>query len=282
MDIQERFARLEDTLLSQFREAGFVHHAGDRGENREEILRDFLQKHLPKRYGVLKGEIITRDGAKSHSADIIIYDAMNAPVLYSGRTAVLPIESVYGIIEVKSTLSKAELVDALKKIESFKQLAPRQLSIVQTRDSMAALRPSTPFGIVVGYQLADNSLVSLRQNYYEENNRIHFVHYFANLIAVLGCGLVYPEVVDFRDGTKQPLLDSDQFGINLQTIDKHRKEGATEDAMLVRIIEIAAGDRTFGRLFVFLLMMLARLRLGVPDIAQYYDPELPMTIQRES
>jgi hypothetical protein len=37
MNIQERFARLEDTLLSQFREAGFVQHAGDRGENREEI-----------------------------------------------------------------------------------------------------------------------------------------------------------------------------------------------------------------------------------------------------
>lgn len=39
MDLSERFARVEETLLSQFREAGFVQHQGDKGENREEILR---------------------------------------------------------------------------------------------------------------------------------------------------------------------------------------------------------------------------------------------------
>ena len=33
-------------------------------------------------------------------------------------------EGVYGIIEVKSTLSKSEFVDAAKKIEAFKKLAP--------------------------------------------------------------------------------------------------------------------------------------------------------------
>lgn len=282
MDLQDRFARLEDTLLSQFREAGFVTHSGDRGENREELLSSFLETHLPRRYGILKGEIITQDGDKSHSADIIIYDALNAPVLYRGRTAVVPIESVYGIIEVKSSLSKHELLDATAKIESFKRLAPRGLSLIQTRDQVTLHRPTRPFGIVVGYQLVDNSLHSLHDNLQEDCDRVYNVDHFTNIVAVLGVGLLYHEVVNFSQGTKEPLLDTDQFVTLVTTV--HKRSAASEpiDELMLRIVEDAAGDRTFGRLFVFLLMMLARLRLSVPDLGRYYDPELPIMVVRES
>lgn len=282
MDLRERFARLEDTLLAQFREAGFVQHAGDRGENREELLQAFLEKHLPIRYGVLKGEILTQDGSKSHSADIIIYDALNAPVLYSGRTAVLPVESVYGIIEVKSTLSKAELLDATRKIEAFKRLAPRDLSVIQTREYTTVHRPSRPFGIVVGYQLGSNSLASLHENWEQENQRIHDVNYFVNVVAVLGVGLLHYEVVNLSLGTKELQLDTDQLIELVLTAHKRANNKEGEEPLILRIVEDAAGDRTFGRLFVFLLIMLARLRLSVPDLGRYYDPSMPMMIVRES
>ena len=71
------FSSIEATILARFREAGFVKHAGDKGDNREHILRDFLAEHLPRRYGVAQGEIITKTGERSHSADIIVYDAIN-------------------------------------------------------------------------------------------------------------------------------------------------------------------------------------------------------------
>ncbi len=282
MNLQERFARLEDTLLSQFREAGFVQHAGDRGENREELLQAFLERHLPRKYGVLKGEIITASGETSHSADIIIYDALNAPVMYSGRTAVLPIECVYGIIEVKSTLSKAEFLDTLRKVESFKRLAPRDLTVIQTREYVTLHRPSRPFGAVIGYRLGDNSLSSLARNLEEENKRIHDVNYFTNIVAVLGEGLLHFELVDFIKGTKEPLLDTDRFVDWLLTKQKHLAEGKPIDQDLVRAVTLSAGDRTFGRFFVFLLIMLERLRLGIPDLGRYYDPDLPLMIARES
>ncbi|HEX3640769.1 MAG TPA: DUF6602 domain-containing protein, partial [Ktedonobacteraceae bacterium] len=124
VDMQAFFGSVEDSMLALYRQARVVHHSGDRGENREQDLRDFLQKHLPKKYGVTKGEIITRAGEHSHAADIIIFDALNCPVLYSQHTAVLPIEGVYGIIEVKSKLSKSEFLDDIGKIEQFKHLAP--------------------------------------------------------------------------------------------------------------------------------------------------------------
>ena len=108
------FASIEQTMLARFREAGFIKHAGDKGENREHILREFLAAHLPKKYGVAKGEIVTKDGRHSHSADIVIYDAINCPILYSEKTAIIPIEGVFGIIEVKSSLSKPEFVGAAR------------------------------------------------------------------------------------------------------------------------------------------------------------------------
>jgi len=282
VNIPEFFEKVEDTLLSRFREAGFVGQMGDRGDNREEILREFLQEHLPKQYGVLKGEIVSRDGGRSHSADIIIYDALKSPILYAGKTAVVPIESVYGIIEVKSTLSKVEFLDATGKIEAFKKLAPRDLSVIQTREYVTIQRPSRPFAIVLGYQLADNSLSSLSKNWHEENQRIHEANHFANLVCVLGKGLLRYEVVNLSRGTKELLVDTDQFVTLILTAEKRTANQEPQEEIKLRIVEEDVGQRSFGRFFVYLLIMLARLRLSVPDLGRYLDPEIPLMIVRES
>lgn len=282
MKIGEFFETVEDSLLAQFREAGFVQHAGDKGENREEILRQFLEERLPRRYGVVKGEILHPDGTHSHAADLIIYDALNCPVLFTGKTAVLPVEGVYGIIEVKSRLSKQEFLDASKKIESFKRLAPRALSIIETREYMTVHRPTRPFGIVLGYQLDQNSLESLRANWLEENERIHDVNYFVNMAAVLGEGLLRYEQVNLTRGTKETLIDTDAF-VNL--VLTHQKRAANEevaDEVLTRIVIEELRLRTFGRFFVYLQVLLSRMKLGVPDLGRYLDPELPRLIVRES
>jgi hypothetical protein len=282
MDIPEFFERVEDTLLARFREAGFVDQAGDKGENREELLREFLGTHLPKQYGVLKGEIVTRDGAKSHAADIILYDALNSPVLYKGTTAVVPVEGVYGIIEVKSRLAKSGLLEDIKKIEAFKRLAPRDLSVIHTREYMTVHRPSRPFGIILGYQLADNSLKSLSENWLEENRRIHDVNYFTNLICVLGAGLLHYEIVNLSRGTKELLLDTDQFVGLVMTAQKRTANNEPQDEIKLRTVEEAAAQRTFGRFLVYLLIMLARMKLSVPDLGRYLDPTLPLMVVRES
>jgi hypothetical protein len=80
MDIGEFFAQVESSLLARFRQSTVVAHAGDRGENREELLRKFLEEHLPTRYGVLKGQVVTKAGQTSHSADVIVYDTVDCPI----------------------------------------------------------------------------------------------------------------------------------------------------------------------------------------------------------
>jgi hypothetical protein len=282
MDLREFFGRVEETMLARFREAALVMHAGDKGDNREEILREFLHDHLPRKYGVLKGEVVTSAGSHSHSADIIIYDALNAPVLYTGKTAVVPVESVYGIIEVKSTLSKPHFLDCSAKIEAFKRLAPRELSIIRTREYVTVHRPSRPFGIVLGYQLANNSLSSLRSNWVHENARIHDANYFANFVVVLGSGLIRYEVLNWTRGSRDLLIDTDDFVDLLLISQKRAALREPTDEIDLRIIEEPVGQRSFGRFFVYLLIMLERMKLSVPDLGRYIDSELPPLITRES
>jgi hypothetical protein len=268
--------------VARFREADVVLHAGDRGENREELLCEFLEQHLPTRYGLIKGQVVTNAGETSHSADLIVYDTINCPVLYRERTAVLPIEGVYGIVEVKSRLSKAELIDAMEKVESFKRLAPRDLSIIRTREYVTVHRPSRPFGIIFGFQLADNSLDSVRHNIEQGHASIHDVNFFTNLVCVAGSGLIHYEKVDLDRGEKTLLLDTDEFVEIVLTAHKRAANNEPPLEIYPRLVADPAQDRTFGRFFVYLLIMLSRLKLGVPDLGRYLDPDLPIQVVRES
>lgn len=281
-DLADLFSRIEATIVAKINEAGFIKHSGDKGENREHILREFLKTHLPKRYGVTKGEILTKEGQRSHAVDIIIYDALNCPVLYSEQTAIVPIEGVYGIIEVKSRLSKAEFLDAARKIESFKRLAPRELAVVQTREYVTVSRASRPFGVVLGYMLDGNSLESLKKNLGELNHEIHDVNYFTNLVVVLGEGLLWLEECNLSRGEKSMLLDTDKFVNLILTAKKKERTGEPSDEIVTRIVAESVGNSTFGKFFVYLLVMLLGMKVNSPDIACYIDPDLGPTIMRES
>jgi len=213
---------------------------------------------------------------------VLIYDSINCPVLYVGDTHVPPIEGVYGVIEVKSGLSKAELLDAATKIEAFKRLAPRDLTLIRTRQYVTVHRPSRPFGIVFGFDLVDNSLDSLLSNWQEANLTIHDVNYMANLVVVLGEGLLLVEQVDWILGQIGPLLDTDEFVRVMLTQQKRAVAGEPPLDVQIKAVIERTGDNTFGRFLVYLLMMLEQLKLGIPDLGQYVDPNLPMTIHRES
>lgn len=272
---------IEATLLARFKEAGFVKHSGDKGENREHILREFLASHLPRKYGVTKGEIITKGGDHSHSADIIIYDAVNCPILYSEKTSIVPVEGVYGVIEVKSSLSKTEFLTAARQIESFKRLAPRELGVINTREYVTVHRASRPFGIVIGFDLADNSLKSLKSNWEDVNKEIHDVNFFVNFLCVLGKGLLRYEKVNLSLGEKTLLIDTDEF-VDLVLTEKQKPNKAQTDEILLRVIEESSGEGAFGRFFVYLLVLLSNMKLNTPDLGRYVDPGLPLTIVRES
>lgn len=282
MDMSDFFANVETTFLAKFNESAIVTHPGDKGENREEILSEFLATHLPKRYGITKGQVVTRHGLISPSIDIIIYDALNCPILYSGRTAIVPVEGVYGIIEVKSKLSKAKLLEGMRNIKAFKELAPQDLGITQREGSFTMRRASRPFGAVFAFGLSDNSAESLAANFLEEHTKIHNVNFFTNMVCVLGSGaLLHYSKIDLDRGERTPLLDTDEF-VNL-TLLVHKRAATDEPTpeILLEMVPQSLGDKAFGRFFVFILIMLEHLMLNVPDLGRYVDPSLPALVSRK-
>lgn len=61
----------------------------DRGEAREAVLRSLLERWLPKKYAVGRGQVVDQSYKRSGQMDVVIYDALHS-VLISKKRTLLP------------------------------------------------------------------------------------------------------------------------------------------------------------------------------------------------
>jgi hypothetical protein len=278
-NFSEYIHNIERTVTSQFLEANSIAHMGDRGENRESILRKFLEDHLPARYGFAKGQVINSSGEISHSADIIIYDRLSCPLFYAGQTAILPVEGVYGIIEVKSTLSKTTFLDAAGKINDFKKMSVRNVGIVRKEQSTNLRFSSRPFGMIFAYQLADNSLESIAANLVEANNE-KIIELFTNITCVLGVGNVFLRKIRWDLGEISPMMDTDSMAETKEILDYNLRTGKSVDNVMIDV-HAEKSTESFGRFLSYLHVVLSRMLLNTPDIGAYLGEGMPALVSRE-
>jgi hypothetical protein len=93
----------------------------DSGLGVEEVFRAELQELLPRRYRITTGVVTDRRGHTAGHCDAVIFNdtwfpEIKAPIVDGSRRPHLPIEGVYGIIEVKQSLSEAALDQAMEKL----------------------------------------------------------------------------------------------------------------------------------------------------------------------
>ena len=101
----------------------FARHRPSAGANREDLVEQFLKEHLPKRFGVSTGLIISHDGMFSNQADLVIVDNQNnAPLHPESRNKLWPVEAVYALIEVQTKLNRGDLKKAIRVGRRFKRL----------------------------------------------------------------------------------------------------------------------------------------------------------------
>ena len=99
------------------------YHSYEKGLRSENVLCDFLAGYLPPRYGVSRGEVVAATGQRSRQIDLVIYDALHAPLLQDTETSrIFFAESVYAAIELKPRLSRSTLAEAVRTIASVKAL----------------------------------------------------------------------------------------------------------------------------------------------------------------
>jgi len=120
-DLSIGFRGLSRSLRARFEACLGGRHPAEKGARREMALIELLRAHLPTRYGVTRGEVIASTAECSNQADVLIYDALHSPALLATDTsALLAVESLYAVIEVKPTLRVADLRKAAANIRSVK------------------------------------------------------------------------------------------------------------------------------------------------------------------
>jgi len=121
------FEQLNNQLIDQSKKSDIIKHNLEKGLGNEEILRNLIKDFLPDKYGVAKGKVINEQGKSSKHCDIIVYDSLNCPKLFidENRNQILPIEGVYAVLEVKSTLTSKLLKEAFENLYSVYKLKKR-------------------------------------------------------------------------------------------------------------------------------------------------------------
>lgn len=168
-DFRERFAAVAKRIKADFEESKLTQHHGSRGTVREEILVRFLELYVPGTAEVVhNAEIITVTGEISPQCYIVLVDR-NVPRLQDLRShRIVPAESVFGVIEVKSRMTGPKLIDSCQKISAIKQLS-REAYLTERGAPMMHRPPRFPGYPIFGYAFAYSGIGigSLRNRFSE-------------------------------------------------------------------------------------------------------------------
>lgn len=103
-----------------------LRHTGEYGTYRESIVRDFLKFIVPRSLEISTGFIITGQNDVSTQCDVIVFDPRITPLYQEGgRQRFFPVETAFCVAEVKSSISRTELSDALNKLAAIKALGEK-------------------------------------------------------------------------------------------------------------------------------------------------------------
>jgi hypothetical protein len=165
-------------------------HAAEKGAEVENVLRTFLNQHMPQRFHAGSGIVIDNKNEISRQTDVIIYDALSS-LFYraSEKTQIVPADTVACVIEVKSSLDKAELEDGYNKIVSYKKLKKTPFRSNMDQVSTGShLSTVETLGVIFGF----DSKISLQTlaTHLKELNNSHTSNLWPDMVVILDKGLL--------------------------------------------------------------------------------------------
>ena len=161
-------------LEAEYNMSKIVQHSASKGALREFLLREIIKPFLPKRYGLCNGECFDSHDGVSKQLDVIVYDDLFAYAVPMGEYYMMPFESAYGEIEVKSMLNKEAFFESIENIASFKSLIKETPEDCQVLPNLAIEIDgikwnktgfTKPFGVVFAYDSVEPKTVL---NYFHE------------------------------------------------------------------------------------------------------------------
>jgi hypothetical protein len=121
------FQGCANDLENRADKAGLFQNNPDAGEKREEILADFLDRHLPNRCKVERGgHIFDANGNESLQIDVFVANDVSLQFMENRGNRFEKrfncIEGCYAVVSVKTTLDEASLFDAFDNLKSVPKL----------------------------------------------------------------------------------------------------------------------------------------------------------------
>ena len=152
MIFDKTISSFEIELHKRYEISSTIWHRGEKGRQREHGLSIFLKENLPEAYGVATGEIISEEKELiSPQCDIIVYDRLRTPIIGKyDAVQQIPIEGVYSVIEMKSTITKSSFKDAARKFNKIRNMYPSSPKVISEGKRFG------PFFFLFGYQMKTN------------------------------------------------------------------------------------------------------------------------------
>jgi len=123
---------VEENLLAISRIPANSGHSLHKGTPREAFIREFLEKHLNSNVAIGTGEIIdsqSKPNQPRNQFDIVIYKRNYPKLDFGGGISGFLAESVVATIEVKSTLDKAGIEQAVRAARKAKQMQKNEIKV---------------------------------------------------------------------------------------------------------------------------------------------------------
>ncbi|MFF7882883.1 DUF6602 domain-containing protein [Streptomyces sp. NPDC020794] len=158
-------------MHADFEQSKEIQHRGEAGANRELLVQELLASRVPGHTEVVRSaEIIAASGETSPQCDIVIIDRSTPPLTDMQGYRILPNECVYGVVEVKTTLNREQLLDACQKVQRVKALAKTAYystpGYERTRTAYGKTYPYVPtVGMIFAFDSVD--LVTLGNHFTE-------------------------------------------------------------------------------------------------------------------
>ena len=141
-----------------------IPHSAEIGSLVEKCIRSALQEVLPSKIGVADGFVVDSEGGVSRQMDIILYDKLGTPIIFTGDGAqIFPVETTYACGEIKTHLNANTLQDTFEKCSSYKNLSRKAYVEVEGTDLIL----STPKKDVMGKLQKSYSLFGKYHNHWQ-------------------------------------------------------------------------------------------------------------------
>ena len=122
---------LHEKVVHDLKRARVHCHSVSKGDASERVWRKLLKNYLPRRYKVVRGQVIDSCGEASEQIDVIVFDQQYTPFVFKHEGQVfVPAESVYAVFEVKQAINAAHVRAAQEKAASVRRLHRTSLPII--------------------------------------------------------------------------------------------------------------------------------------------------------